>query len=160
MLGDSDFWEGEYSDRDSQIHEPFDWFFDFADLDQTLWATLLGPTRSRIMVLGCGHSSMSADMVDRGGWANVTSVDSSETVIQLMRAKRPDLEWLVGDARDLTGLPDGAGADGRYDVVVDKGLLDALLSYRGDMTAGDSAAREAARLLKPGGISRGAGGVR
>ena len=65
--------------------------------------------------------------------------------------QHPSLRWAVGDARDLTTLGGGLGDTGRYEVVVDKGLLDALLSYRGDTQAGIKATREAARVLATGG---------
>ena len=53
----------------------------------------------RILVLGCGNSSLSSDL-ERDGCKHVTSVDLSPVVIQHMRKRAladgmPELQWQV-----------------------------------------------------------------
>ena len=98
---DAEFWEDQYR---TELAEPFDWFFDFGDLDLETWNQLLGPKDARILVLGCGHSSLSEDMA-KHGWTGVVSMDSSATVIAAMQQQAPELQWFVADARDLSTLP-------------------------------------------------------
>lgn len=59
------------------------------------------------------------------GFKAITNVDFSEIVIQEMQAKnqrRKDMSWQVMDMLQMT-FPDAT-----FDVVVDKGALDALFS--------------------------------
>ena len=62
-----------------------------------------------------------------------------------MRARAPELGWLVGDVTDLRGAVDTASVD----LVVDKGTFAALLEHSAaDCGAGFGEAR---RVLRPGG---------
>lgn len=78
----------------------------------------------QVLVIGCGNSSLSADMYD-AGYTAVRSVDFSDAVIDEMRAKhaaaRPGMAWDVMDVTNMAGIGDGS-----VDVVMDKGMLDAL----------------------------------
>jgi len=66
----------------------------------------------RIMMIGCGHSSLSVDLFNEG-YTNMVSVDSSQEVITYMAERHPQMIWLVGDARDLkTTLPAEYGESG------------------------------------------------
>lgn len=72
-----------------------------------------------------GNSTFSADLYDQG-FKNIVNVDFSEPVIASMREKnmvdRPDMEWTVMDMTNLTYDNES------FDVVLDKGALDALMS--------------------------------
>lgn len=76
-------------------------------------------------MVGCGNSKLSADLYDVG-YKNITNVDISSVVIQQMQnanRERKDMTWKQAD---ITGLTDFA-ADS-FNVVLDKGTLDALLT--------------------------------
>ena len=92
------------------------------------------------------------------GFKNVVNVDYSEKVIEMMKERtqetHPSLKWYTMDFRDMSGLEESS-----FEVVLDKGSLDALWSDGGsqwdpsesvlsDITA---SLREIVRLLKPGG---------
>ncbi len=100
----------------------------------------------RILMLGCGNSSnclvifrvRSAHLFDVGfseemcldGFERIVNVDYSERVIEMMKERTretfPSLEWLAMDFRDMSALDSGS-----FDVVLDKGSLDALWSDGG-----------------------------
>lgn len=77
---------------------------------------------------GCGNSALSYELF-LGGFPNVTSVDYSPVVVTAMRARYahvPSLRWETMDARALDFPRDS------FDVVLEKGTLDALLAGERD----------------------------
>lgn len=80
----------------------------------------------RYLIVGCGNSELSAHMW-YDGFTNTESIDYSEIVIDKMRTlysqHAPELSssFKVGDCRNLH-TPDHT-----YDVILDKGTLDAIL---------------------------------
>jgi hypothetical protein len=64
-------------------------------------------------------------------------VQYSGTLIEQMQArhaeKRPDMQWLEMDIRDLKFN------EGDFDVVLDKGTMDAMLTSKGDVWVSDEA---------------------
>ena len=55
------------------------------------------------------------------GYKNIWNMDISETCIQEMMQKRPDMKWEVMDAREL-------GYESQmFDLIIDKSTIDALL---------------------------------
>ncbi len=126
--------------------------------------------RLAVLELGCGSSPLGEDVRASVGWPwpwaapNVTSVDISEGVVQQMSARlassrrRGAHTYLAADARSLP-LPAA-----HFDLVVDKGTINAMLADRGyrraarmarrDLVLGDAqrVAAEARRLLRPGGL--------
>ncbi|CAN5951111.1 unnamed protein product [Sphagnum jensenii] len=75
-------------------------------------------------MLGCGNSKLSEQMFD-AGYHNIVNIDISESVIDQMRkindGKGKKMEWLVMDGCDLK-FPSAS-----FDVVLDKGTLDAVI---------------------------------
>jgi ubiquinone/menaquinone biosynthesis C-methylase UbiE len=51
------------------------------------------------------------------------NIDNSSVVIDRMRAKNPQMEWVVMDALEMT-LPDET-----FHAVIDKSLIDTILCY-------------------------------
>jgi len=87
---------------------------------------------ARILMLGCGNSTLSQDMYD-DGYKNIVNIDYSSVVIDQMRRRhkerRPEMEWLEMDVRDLQF------ADQSFDVAIDKGTMDAMMTSKGDVWA-------------------------
>ena len=71
-------------------------------------------TNPRILHLGCGNSTLAADMVLRG-YSNHQLVDFSSVVIQQMQLEYPEFEWRVADVRNLEVCNDAS-----IDVAIDK----------------------------------------
>ena len=67
------FWEEQYQ---SELSNPFDWFFSFHDQPFEWWQELLGPLDTRILMLGCGHSKLSEDL-HAAGYHHIVSLDLS-----------------------------------------------------------------------------------
>ena len=89
---------------------------------------------SRILVLGCGNSTLSFDLLEDFPNAVITSSDYSEAVIEIMAEKYRNekrLRWVV---QDMTKLGEGRGEQidqddqNKYDLVIEKGVLDALVA--------------------------------
>jgi SAM-dependent methyltransferase len=130
--------------------DTFDWIVPF----EALSGLLQPPTRghgydSRMLVLGCGNSTLSASLW-RAGFTDVTSVDYRPEGIDQMRAAHADtpaLKWDVADVLSCPHMPSGG-----FDIAVDKGMLDWFVAAEG---TGDSVAaylREVKRMLAPGGV--------
>eukprot|EP01047_Picozoa_sp_COSAG01_P055691 COSAG01_NODE_6228_length_3779_cov_8.384783_2_plen_184_part_00 len=85
----------------------------------------------RILIVGCGNSTLSREMFD-SGFIQLTNLDFSATVIERMAARHadcgPTMRWVVGDMMDMHTLDDGS-----FDVVLDKAAMDALLVDEGDV---------------------------
>jgi EEF1A lysine methyltransferase 4 len=110
------YWEERFAKETE-----YEWLSDYAGVRELLRPILT--TQSRILVVGCGNSDLSADIYD-DGFHNITSIDFSATVIQNQVAKnqqaRPEMQWKVMDMLDLEF------DNGSFDVVIDKAAMDAL----------------------------------
>ncbi|XP_076837746.1 EEF1A lysine methyltransferase 4 isoform X1 [Brachyhypopomus gauderio] len=145
---DAQYWDERYTREES-----FEWFGDFSKF-QHLLVQHVG-TEESILMLGCGNSSLTWDMYQTG-FSFITSVDFSSVCVETMAQRHPHhpgLSWLCMDVRRLA-FPDGV-----FDVVVEKGTLDAMLveetdpwniSYSGRKEV-HQVLSEVSRVLTPGG---------
>jgi len=104
------------------IDDAFDWLLEFSDFEKQLRDVIGDRKIFNALVLGCGSSDMSSQLVKRGICQQVTSIDIEESVIEAMKTKHKEdsrLEWLVMAIPDE--LPE------TFDLVIDKGTLDAML---------------------------------
>ena len=109
--------------------------------------TLYGfPLSSRILMVGCGNSLLSEQMYD-AGFTDITNIDISHTVITQMIAemepKQKPMKWLMMDALNMTF------ANNSFDVVIDKGTLDALICGE-DLSLSQQLMREMGRVAGEG----------
>ncbi|XP_008953562.2 EEF1A lysine methyltransferase 4 [Pan paniscus] len=146
-----DYWDQRY--QGAADSAPYDWFGDFSSF-RALLEPELRP-EDRILVLGCGNSALSYELF-LGGFPNVTSVDYSSVVVAAMQARYahvPQLRWETMDVRKLD-FPSAS-----FDVVLEKGTLDALLAGERDpwtvssegVHTVDQVLSEVSRVLVPGG---------
>lgn len=74
-------------------------------------------------MVGCGNSKLTEQMFD-DGYKGIVSIDISEVIVDKMRnemlKKNKNIPFLVMDATKMTY------EDNSFDVVIDKGTLDAL----------------------------------
>ncbi|KAL0966477.1 hypothetical protein UPYG_G00295740 [Umbra pygmaea] len=112
----------EYWDERYKTEKSFEWFGDFSKFQHLLVQHV--NKEDAILVLGCGNSSMSSDMY-HAGYVSITNIDYSSVCIDTMSARHgancPSMTWHQMDARELS-FPDAS-----YDVVLEKGTLDAML---------------------------------
>jgi SAM-dependent methyltransferase len=93
----------------------------------------------KVLDAGCGPGRFTLELLRLG--AHVTALDISPGQLELLRARVPDVEAVVGDITDLSGFPD----DG-FDATV---CFGGPLSYVVDRA--DQAIAELARVTRPGG---------
>lgn len=105
--------------------------------------------KDSILITGCGNSSLSADLYDIG-FQNITNIDVSEVVIRQMTSintHRTSMKFLCMDAMNTKFENES------YNVVLDKGTLDALMPDDTEETIAqiDKYFAEIKRVLKLGG---------
>lgn len=122
----SEFHKKEYWDSFFQKRgkKSFEWYGEFRDFKQYFQEEVTNKQQVQVLNIGCGNSELSAQLYD-AGYANLTNVDFSEVVIREMiskNQKRKQMKWLVMDMLNMSFENES------FDVVIDKGALDALYS--------------------------------
>ncbi|GAA5926202.1 hypothetical protein JCM1841_001154 [Sporobolomyces salmonicolor] len=153
QYGTRQYWDERYAKEADDAS--FDWFKTYADI-KNLINRFVPNKDARIVMLGCGNSTLSRDLYD-DGYKRVENIDYSEVVIEKMarvNAERSEMTWIVGDVRNLPF------EDGSIDVCIDKGTMDAMMTSKGDVwnPAPEVVANvkgevdEVVRVLKPDGV--------
>lgn len=145
------YWDGRYT---KDLASPYEWFRNFDDLRILIEEATLGDHSKRILNPGCGNSVLPKQMYD-AGYHHIVNIDFSSQAIKQMLGRssskpRPGLEWHQMDALAMN-FPSES-----FDVVFDKGLLDALAcsNFNKFASANDSAKlvasylREVKRVLR------------
>ncbi|EFC35528.1 predicted protein [Naegleria gruberi] len=107
----------------------------------------------KILIIGCGNSTLGQDMY-MDGYTNIINMDYSSKVIEKMKLKYPNMEWIEMDMLDMKGFENET-----FDIVLDKGTMDALVVDAGDPWDPEQHVRyetlkmckEIYRILKPSG---------
>ena len=100
----------------------FDWYADWSRLKSQY--TKICNENSKFLMVGCGNSLMSNQMV-KDGYKDITNIDISDIVIEKMKKEYPDEIFMEMDATNMTF------EDNKFDCVIDKGTLDALMCSEG-----------------------------
>ncbi|KAJ3697307.1 hypothetical protein LUZ61_001012 [Rhynchospora tenuis] len=146
-------WDNFFSLRGTG--DSFEWYADWPELKQPLLSHLSVPSDSdssldlvEILVPGCGSSRLSEFIYD-AGFRHITNVDFSKVVISDMLRRyvrsRPEMKWRIMDMTNLQF------SDKVFDIVLDKGGLDALMEPEVGTTLGSKYLKEVKRVLKDGG---------
>nr|XP_034978267.1 eEF1A lysine and N-terminal methyltransferase isoform X2 [Zootoca vivipara] len=139
------YWERFFRERGGRA---FEWYGEWQDLRASL-GRYLRP-RDSILVAGCGNSELSEQLYDEG-YQDITNVDISEVVIKQMQKRsahlRPKMTYIVMDVLQMD-FPDE-----HFQVVLDKGTLDALLPDEEETTLSraEMMFAEISRVLQFGG---------
>mmetsp|Transcript_1915 Transcript_1915/g.4362 ORF Transcript_1915/g.4362 Transcript_1915/m.4362 type:complete len:737 (+) Transcript_1915:294-2504(+) len=129
----------------------FEWYgswSDFADQVETMSVPAETRENAKVLVVGCGNSTLSEDMY-AAGFHQVTSIDFSEVVIEEMRARATDKPGLKYEVMDFLAME--SSWDKTFDLVFDKGALDALMTDESAVEQGSKMLAEIERVLRPGG---------
>jgi EEF1A lysine methyltransferase 4 len=117
------YWEDRFATEES-----FEWLVGWKQVSNQVEKYL--KKSDRILIVGCGNCSFSADIYD-AGYENIVNIDFSEMVIDKMRQihsiSRPNMSWEVMDMTKMTF------EDNAFDVVLDKAAMDALVVDEGDV---------------------------
>lgn len=137
-------WDKFFTLRGSD--DSFEWYAEWPQFKPSLLPLL--SSNSHILVPGCGNSRLSEHLYD-AGFHDITNLDFSKVVISDMLRRnvrdRPLMRWRV---MDITSIQ---FADRTFDVVLDKGGLDALMEPEFGSKLGDQYLSEVKRVLKTGG---------
>ncbi|KAL1941294.1 hypothetical protein VTO73DRAFT_7506 [Trametes versicolor] len=125
--GTKEYWDQRYTQESEDAS--FDWFKSYSDIADII-RELIPEKSARILMLGCGNSTLSQDMYD-DEYKNIVNTDYSGILIEKMRHKnaqdRPEMEWHEMDIRDLKF------DDDTFDVAIDKGTMDAMMTAKADV---------------------------
>jgi SAM-dependent methyltransferase len=134
----------------------FDWIVSYDYLEPFFHGPEIGvndyPSKD-ILVIGCGSSPLSHSLATTLGARLVVSLDNDENCINYMKKKyqgSENMQWIVHDLVESPNLVLGSDLmrTASYDLVVDKGTLDAVL-VEGSIA---SMLCEIYRVLKTGGV--------
>ncbi|XP_008493072.2 eEF1A lysine and N-terminal methyltransferase [Calypte anna] len=145
-FGSARYWDRFFRQRGSC---PFEWYGAFPELCPLL-RKYLRP-RDKVLVVGCGNSELSEQMYDTGMCEDIVNIDISDPVIRQMRersgSRRPRMSYLLMDMLQMD-FPDA-----HFQVVLDKGTLDAVLTDEEEATLAkvDRMFAEISRVLQVGG---------
>ena len=143
--GSPEFWEKRYKIE----FLPFDWYLQWNELEPAISSYITSDKEHlKSLVIGCGNSTMSNDMVEKSGYKNIVSIDISASVIEKMkhRYKNENLEWIQMDVADMKFQNDS------FDLIFDKGTIDALTCSNDANLVIRNSSNELYRVLKPNGF--------
>ncbi|KAJ3237269.1 hypothetical protein HDU81_009775 [Chytriomyces hyalinus] len=156
------YWDDRYKkqDNDQPAEESFEWLKGWSFYKDAV-TPLIKPS-DQILHLGCGNSTFSIDMLLDSGFLHHVNVDYSPNVIEYMLEKfikhQQTVQWHVADIFQLTQTI----APQSFDVVIDKGTLDAFLTGFPDDDPWDPSEecwdtvrrymKEVDAVIKPGGL--------
>jgi len=175
--GDKSFWDNRYRTQEGK----YDWYLSYSQLCDVMLphigvkdspssssatgtaASAAAPSSAmaegkseekrerssvRTLIVGCGNSDLSENMYD-DGFTNQVSVDYSEVVISKMRESlkdKPNIKFETMDCRSMSFK------DNEFDLVIDKGTLDAILCGNDSAKNSSEMLDQCSRVLKPGGV--------
>lgn len=148
-FGKQSFW-----DTFNEKTEEFEWYGSYSQLSETVKRYV--STSSRVLIIGCGNSNFSSELYD-SGVTNITNIDFDEKVINdmIIRNKSRNLmKWKVMDMKKLdfnNNNNNEEDEDIQFDVVFDKGALDALYSEPDCKQDAIEMMDSISRVLKPSG---------
>jgi len=143
-FGDKMYWEREYQ----KSKTPFEWYLSYSDLRDIL-ATLTSKG-NKILIIGCGNSTLGEEMwID--GYRSLENIDYSSTVIQKMIHRTKEQPELFGLNYKVMDVFEMTYPNDEFELVLDKGTLDAILCGENEEDAGHLLFKEVHRILAPGG---------
>ncbi|CAJ0931086.1 unnamed protein product, partial [Mesorhabditis belari] len=137
-----EFWKKFFAERGT----PFEWYGGYDDLSVIIEQYVT--PKNCVLQIGCGNSELATEMYDNG-FHQIHSIDTNAKVIKQQSTKnrnRSGLAFSVDDATKLTL------ADLTFDVVLDKGTLDAMFPPKATDEQKEMVSKmfsEVARVLKP-----------
>lgn len=143
--GNPSYWDERYA-ADERSYE---WYQDYASLEEYIAPHLKIKGDFEILVAGCGNSRLGAALYDQG-YVNITNIDSSQVLISQMcdtYTDREEMEYTVMDARKMDAIPEEC-----FDLIIDKGLFDTVLTSNQNLSDIQQLLKEMDRVLKSDGV--------
>eukprot|EP00873_Tetraselmis_striata_P025117 jgi/Tetstr1/445381/TSEL_003394.t1 len=144
------YWEDRYADgvvghSEAKGVLSNEWYFTYQALSSQLSSHI--NKDDRVLLLGCGLSTLGVDM-EAEGYSSIVAIDYSETCIQRMNDSRGPSSSVQYMVMDVTCLDFEKGS---IDCVLDKATLDSLMNEDEPSGVVCAMLREACRVLRPGG---------
>ncbi|GMR54000.1 hypothetical protein PMAYCL1PPCAC_24195 [Pristionchus mayeri] len=114
QYAEKDYWENRF---EKETH--YEWLAGFDSYKEVLLKYIR--PEERILHIGCGSSDLSMRLFELG-YKNITNVDYSERLIWSRREEFAEMEWICDDITSLSLIEDE-----KYDVVIEKATIEALL---------------------------------
>ncbi|XP_067845854.1 eEF1A lysine and N-terminal methyltransferase [Heptranchias perlo] len=122
----AEYWETFFKKRGASA---FEWYGAYVDHCAVLHKYI--KPKDKVLVVGCGNSALSEQMYDVG-YQGITNIDISEVVIEQMKernaTRRPTMVFMKMDMMQM------GFADSQFQVVLDKGTLDAIMTDESEGT--------------------------
>ncbi|KAJ1488593.1 S-adenosyl-L-methionine-dependent methyltransferase, partial [Baffinella frigidus] len=143
-----EYWEKFHR---KQGEKPFEWYASLPEFEALLLDSVTSASHPRVLVPGCGDSALCAELSD-AGFREVVGLDFSPAAVSKCLRTWPTSE--TGPRFMCADMTQNNFPPARFDLVIDKGTLDALVSDGSQDSAarGRAALDQAARLLAPGGV--------
>lgn len=135
----------EYDARFARLESQGRYLHGEADLVEWLVPTVGASGDAVVLDAGCGTGRVAIELARRGH--RVVGVDSDPAMLEVARAKAPDLAWILADLA-LSEMETAAAEPGGYDLVVAAGNV-MIFVVPGTEPAVVS---NLARLLRPSGL--------
>ncbi|CAM6028268.1 unnamed protein product [Sphagnum balticum] len=141
--GDDTYWNDRYTANPIV----FDWYQKYEGVKAFI--NMYIPKATRVLVIGCGNSTMSEEMV-HDGYIEVVNIDISSVVLEFMVAKYKGVKEMAFsrmDVREMKNLKELT-----IDHVIDKGLFDSFMCGIDAPTNVQLMLTEVRRVMKPKGV--------
>lgn len=142
------YWEERYvqlvNNTTSLEDVGFEWFLSY-DAMRPLLQALIRKRDTAILDIGCGTSSLLADLRHNGHTGRLVGIDYAASAIEALRRAIGDVEVEL----KCLNILDMDFEDQSFEVVVDKGTIDAIMC--GDRHTVTRACSQIGRVLKAGG---------
>ncbi|CAI7896406.1 unnamed protein product [Closterium sp. NIES-53] len=141
--GDAPYWDARYEKEGPE--KTFDWYQQYTALAPIF--DIYMDKASKVLMVGCGNAVLSEDMV-QNGYQDIWNVDISSVVVDYMKKRNSTIPQLKYDTMNVCSMGFDESA---FDVVLDKGTLDAILCGNDSVENASAMLSEVCRVLKHGG---------
>lgn len=131
QYSNASFWNDRYKETidNNEEETTYEWYVSFDDIKLKVDRDILDNSNNyakSIMVSGCGNSSLCEDL-EKYGFISVIGTDYSKEALMIMIQRATDnnykCKYIETDVCDMNNIPNDS-----YDIVMDKGTLDAVAS--------------------------------
>lgn len=160
QFGKPAFWQHRY-DGITPDFKPHDWYVSWGTIKERIWATTKmveerkGKGPMTVLNLGCGNSLVAEALLDdtkSPAIEKIISIDFIDSVIKAQQERVKNTKYaskLEFRTMDLLHMEDFA--EGSFDLIIDKGTVDSVLTTGTGAVDFADACKQLSRVLKPGG---------
>jgi len=119
-----EYWDKRFLEESKNPNSTHEWFSTYSDFRKIVTSIAPPSNTETILVLGCGNSTLSYDLLSDYKDSVITSHDYSSVVIESMKNLYKNESRLKWDVCDCRKIP----KDQKYDFIIEKGVVDALVA--------------------------------